>query len=185
MNIMQVPHLEIGRLWMLYLTFICPVITIWQSYFNGQVAAKRARDHLFFRPYHPVASFKLSCSLSFHTIWLLNIKIGISCWQQIATWLLNYHSVWFQAYHMLLNCLALASQSGYSEGMHGQYTADSHLPAGIDFHTFFEIMQVSGVWHELIGFSPISQPTLLETMSIFHHILARHHIFSCLEWKAT
>jgi hypothetical protein len=25
----------------------------------------------------------------------------------------------------------------------------------------------------------------LETMSIFHHILARHHIFSCLEWKAT
>ena len=79
---------------------------------------------------------------------------------------------------MLLNCLALASQSGHSEGMHGQYTADSHLPAGIDFHTFFEIMQVSGVWHELIGFLPISQPTLLEAMMhIPSYIGKASHIF--------
>lgn len=32
MTMMRVPHPEIGRLWILYLTFIRPTITIWQNY---------------------------------------------------------------------------------------------------------------------------------------------------------
>jgi hypothetical protein len=177
MNMMRVPHPEIGKLWVLYLTFVRPVVTIWQSYFNGPAAARRARDRLFFGPYRPVTSSELSRSLSFHTKRLLNIIIGISLWRHIATWFLNYHSVRFQAYHTLLGRSALASQSGHGEGMHAQYAADSRLPAGIDFHNFFETMRVSGVWHELIGFSPFSQPALLEAMArVPSHIGKASHI---------
>jgi hypothetical protein len=178
LNMMRVPHPEIGRLWMLYLTFVRPVITIWQSYFNGQAAARRAKDRLFFGPYRPVTSSELSRSLSLHTHRLLNIIIGISLWRHIVTWFLNYHSVRFQTYHTLLDRSVLASQSCHGEGTHAQYAADSRLPAGTDFHTLFETMRVSGIWHELIGFSTVSQLALLEAMArVPSHIGKASHIF--------
>jgi hypothetical protein len=177
-TMMRVPHPEIGRLWMVYLTFVRPVITIWQSRFSGRKAAARARDRLFFGPYRPVTSSELSRSLSFHTKRLLNINIGISLWRHVVTWFLNYHSVRFQAYHTLLSRSALASQSGHGEGVHALYASDSRLPAGIDFHSFFETMRVSGIWHSLLQFSQYSQPTLLESMGrIPSHIGSPSHIF--------
>ena len=112
-TMMRVPHPEIGRLWMLYLTFIRPTIATWQSYFSGHKAAARARNNLFFGPYRPVTSQELSRNLSRHTQRLLRNKISISLWRHIATWFLNYNSVKFREYHTLLNRSALAVQSGH------------------------------------------------------------------------
>lgn len=164
-TMMRVPHPEIGRLWILYLTFIRPTIVLWQSYFNGQRAAARARDRLFFGPYRPVTSPELSRNFSYHTQRVLNIKISISLWRHIATWFLNHHSVRFRDHLMLSNRSALAIQSGHSEGTHALYAADVRLPAGIDFHMFFDTMRTSGIWHGLVEFSSFSQPSLLEAMS--------------------
>jgi hypothetical protein len=163
-TMMRVPHPEIGRLWMLYLTFVRPMIAIWQSYFSGQRAAARARNNLFFGPYRPVISSELSQNLARHTQRLLNIRMPLSLWRHTATWFLNYHSVRFREHHMLSNRSSLAIQSGHGEGIHALYAADVHLPAGIDFHMFFDTMRTSGVWHDLVGFSRFSQPTLLEAM---------------------
>jgi hypothetical protein len=58
----------------------------------------------------------------------------------------------------------LAAQSGHSEAIHGLYASDARLPAGMDFHVFFDSMRTSGIWHNLVGFSPFSQPSLLEAM---------------------
>jgi hypothetical protein len=163
-TMMRVPHPEIGRLWILYLTFIRPTIVMWQNYFSGRRAAARARDRLFFGPYRPVTSSELSRNLSHHTHRILNIKISISLWRHIVTWFLNYHSVRFREHHMLLGRSALAAQSGHGEGIHALYAADVRLPAGIDFHVFFKTMRTSGVWHSLVGFPHFSSPSLLETM---------------------
>ena len=162
-TMMRVPHPEIGRLWMLYLTFIRPTVVVWQNYFSGSKVAARARDHLFFGPYRPVTSPELSRSLARHTQRLLGIKLPVSLWRQVATWFLNYHSVLFRD-HNPLNRASLAAQSGHSEGIHGLYASDARLPAGIDFHVFFDSMRTSGIWHNLAGFSRFSQPGLLETM---------------------
>jgi hypothetical protein len=161
---MRVPHPEIGRLWFLYLMFIRPLIVIWQSYFSGQKAAARARHNLFFGPYRPVTSPELSRNLARHTQRLLNIRIPINLWRHIATWFQNYHSVRFREHHMLLDRASLAVQCGHGEGAHALYAADVRLPAGIDFHVFFDTMRTSGVWHDLVGFSRFSKPTLLEAM---------------------
>ena len=37
-TMMRIPHPEIGRLWMLYLTFVRPTIVIWQDFFSGRGA---------------------------------------------------------------------------------------------------------------------------------------------------
>lgn len=163
-TMMRVPHPEIGRLWVLYLTFIRPTVVVWQNYFNGQKAAARARNNLFFGPYRQVTSVELSRNLSQHTQRLLNIKISLSLWRHIVTWFLNYHSVRFRGHHSSLSRSVLASQSGHGEGIHTLYAADVRLPAGIGFHAFFETMHTSGVWHNLVGFSHFSQPSLLEAM---------------------
>ena len=160
-TMMRVPHPEIGRLWMLYLTFIRPAIVVWQNYFSGSKAAARARDHLFFGPYRPVTSSELSRSLAHHTQRLLRIKLPVSLWRHVATWFLNYHSVLFRGRH---NRSSLATQSGHSEEIHALYASDARLPAGMDFHVFFDTMRTSGVWHNLVGFSDFSQPSLLEAM---------------------
>jgi hypothetical protein len=163
-TMMRVPHPEIGRLWMLYLTFIRPIIVLWQNHFSGRRAATRARDRLFFGLYRPVTSPELSRNLARHTQRLLGIKMPVSLWRHIATWFLNYHSVRFRDYHNQLSRSSLAAQSGHSEVVHSHYASDARLPAGIDFHAFFDTMRASGVWHSLIGFSHISQPSLLEAM---------------------
>ena len=98
-TMMRVPHLEIGQLWMLYLTFIWPTIVVWQNYFSGSKVAARARDHLFFGPYRLVTSSELSQSLACHTQHVLGIKLPISLWRHVATWFLNYHLVLFQGHH--------------------------------------------------------------------------------------
>ena len=168
-TMMRVPHPEVGRLWILYLTFIRPTVVIWQHYFSGQRAAARARDHLFFGPHRPVTSSELSRSLSHHTHRILNIKISISLWRHIVTWFLNHHSVRFREHNSLLSRSALAVQSGHSEGVHALYAADVRLPFGIDFHKFFDTMRTSGVWHTLVGFPHFSSPSLLEAMGRIPH----------------
>ena len=160
-TMMRVPHPEIGRLWMLYLTFIRPTIVLWQSYFSGRKAASRARDRLFFGPYRPVTSPELSRNLARHTQRLLGIKMPVSLWRHVATWFLNYHSIRSRDYHSQLSRSSLATQSGHGEIVHSLYASDARLPGGIDFHMFFDTMRASGVWHSLIGFS---QPSLLEAM---------------------
>ena len=95
----------------------------------------------------------------------MNIKIPISLWRHIITWFLNYHSVQFHEHHRLLNRSGLASQSGHSEDIHSLYAADVRLPAGIDFHAFFETMRTSGIWHRLVQFSHFLQRSLLEDMA--------------------
>lgn len=163
-TMMRVPHPEIGRLWMLYLTFIRPTIVLWQNYFSGRRAATRARDRLFFGLYRPVTSPELSQNLARHTQQLLGIKMPVSLWRHIATWFLNHHSVQFRDYHSQLSRSSLATQSGHGESVHSLYASDGRLPGGIDFHMFFDTMRASGVWHSLIGFSHILQPSLLEAM---------------------
>jgi hypothetical protein len=88
----------------------------------------------------------------------------VSLWQHVATWFLNYHSIKFHDYHNQLSCSSLATQSGHGEGVHLLYASDARLPSGIDFYAFFDMMHASGVWHSLIGFSYISQPSLLKAM---------------------
>ena len=150
-TMMRVPHPEIGRLWMLYLTFVRPLLVVWQHHFQGRKAAARARSHLFFGPHRPVVSSELSRSLSFHTHRILNNKISMAVWRHIATWFLNHHIVHFQDHLSLTNRSALALQSGHSEGTHRLYAGDARLPANIDFHVFFETMRTSGRWHSLLG----------------------------------
>lgn len=163
-TMMRVPHPEIGRLWMLYLAFIRPTVMVWQMYFNGQGAAVRARDHLFFGLYRAVTSLELSQNLSRHTHRLLSIKLSLSLWRHVVTWFLNHHSVHFSDHHNLSNRSALAFQSGHSEETHALYAADVRLPTGIDFHAFFDTMRTSGTWHSLVGFSHPSGRSLLEAM---------------------
>jgi len=88
----------------------------------------------------------------------------VSLWRQVATWFLNHHSVRFRAYHKQLSRSSLAAQSGHSEEIHALYASDARLPAGIDFHVFFDTMRTSGIWHNLVGFSPFLQRSLLEAM---------------------
>jgi hypothetical protein len=159
---MRVPHPEIGRLWMLYITFVRPVLVIWQKYFGGRRAAMRARDRLFFGPHRPVTPSELSRSLSRHTQRLLNIKISISLWRHIVTWFLNCVSARLIDFNSRSYRSALAFQSGHGEGAHSLYAGDARLPAGIDFHDFFRSMCASGTWHDLVGFS---QSHLLEAMN--------------------
>ncbi len=109
LTIMRVSHLEIEQLWMLYLTFIQPIIMVWQNYFSGSKAAARARDHLFFGPYCLVTSAELSQSLACHTQRLLGIKFSL--WQQVATWFINYHSVLF-CNHWLANLVIVKKFMG-------------------------------------------------------------------------
>src|SRR5215472_13722154 len=47
-TMIRVPHPEIGQLWIVYLTFVRPVVVLWQEYFHGQGASNRAKTHLFF-----------------------------------------------------------------------------------------------------------------------------------------
>jgi hypothetical protein len=162
-NMMRVPHPEIGRLYILCFTFIRPVIVVWQRYFNGPKAAARAKHNLFFGLYRPVTSSELSRSLSYHTKRLLNIRMTVRLWRHVATWFLDYHSIRFNEYLPLSRSL-LAFQSGHGPGMHAQYASDARLPS-IDFHVFFDTMGLSGAWHRLVGFSHFSRPTLLEAMS--------------------
>jgi hypothetical protein len=166
-NVMRVPDPEIGRLYILCFTFIRPVIVEWQRYFNGPKAAARAKHNLFFGLYRPVTSSELSRNLSYHTKRLLNIRMTVRLWRDVATWFLDYHSIRFNKYLPLSRSL-LAFQSGHSPGMHAQYASDVRLPSGIDFHIFFDTMRLSGAWHRLVDFSHFSQPTLLEAIS---HIL--------------
>jgi hypothetical protein len=163
-TMMRVPHPEIGRLWMLYLTFIRPTIVVWQDYFSGRMAAVRARDRLFFGPYHPVTSPELSRNLARHTQRLIGVKMPVSLWRHVATWFLNHHSLRFREYHGQLSRASLASQSGHSEEVHTLYASDVRLPAGIDFHLFFDTMRTSGIWHSLVEFPHFLQPSLLEAM---------------------
>lgn len=163
-TMMRVPHPEIGRLWMLYLSFVRPTIVLWQSYFNGPEAAARARDHLFFGLHRPVSSVELSRNLSRHTQRLLSIKITLSLWRHIVTWFLNHQSARLSEGHNPLKRSALAFQSGHSERTHALYASDVRLPAGIDLHTFFDSMRTSGIWHDLVGFSHPSSPSLLQAM---------------------
>ena len=163
-TMMRVPHPEVGRLWILYLTFVRPTIIVWQHYFSGSNAAARARDHLFFGLHRRVTSPELSQSLSRHTQRLLNIRMSISLWRHIATWFFNYHSIGFHGRHAISGRAVLAAQSGHSEGVHALYAADVRLPSGIDFHKFFDTMRTSGTWHSLVGFPNFSRPSLLEAM---------------------
>jgi hypothetical protein len=117
-----------------------------------------------------VSSPELSRNLSQHTQRLLGIKITISLWRHIVTWFLNHHSVRFREHHTLLGRSSLAIQSGHGEDIHALYAGDVRLPAGIDFHAFFDTMRTSGVWHSLLGFSDSHlQPSLLEAMNRMPH----------------
>ena len=152
-NMMRVPHPEIGRLWMLYLTFIRPLIVVWQRYLGDRQAVARARTRLFFGPHRLVTPFELSRSLFNHTHRLLDVKISISLWRHIATWFLNHNSANFFDYLALStgSGSALASQMGHSEAIHSLYASDARLPARVDFHIFFQTMRTSGTWHEVLG----------------------------------
>jgi hypothetical protein len=167
-TMMRVPHPELGRLWLVYFTFVRPLLIIWQQYFQGRSAAARARSRLFFGPHQPVTSSELSRALSFHTQRLLNVKIPISLWRHIVTWFLNHHSARFSDHLALSNRSALAIQSGHNETSHSLYAADARLPARIDFHVFFQTMRTSGVWHDLVGF----ESKLLRDMSHQNQMVA-------------
>jgi hypothetical protein len=71
----------------------------------------------------------------------------------------------FREYHNQLSRSSLAAQSGHSEGVHTLYASDVRLPAGTDFHVFFDTMRTSGIWHSLVGFWHFQQPSLLEVMN--------------------
>lgn len=77
-KIMHVPHPKVGRIWALYLTHVRPLVTVWQSYFNGPKATKRAENSLFFGLHCPVTSSQLSQSLAEHTSRILDTRITIS-----------------------------------------------------------------------------------------------------------
>jgi hypothetical protein len=161
-TMMRVPHPEIGRLWVVYLTFVRPLLVVWQRYFHGRTAATRATNHLFFGPHRPVTSSELSRSLSYHSDRLLGVKISISLWRHISTWFLNYHSVRFHELVTPSDRSALAAQSGHNVETHALYAPDARLPGGIDFHVFFSTMRISGAWHNLLNF----RSTLARDLSI-------------------
>lgn len=165
-HMMRVPHPEIGRLWMLYLTFVRPLILVWQKYFHGHQAAARAKSHLFFGLHRAVTSSELSRNLSYHTHRILGVEISISLWRHIVTWFLNHHSARFHNHLALSNRSALAIQMGHSETTHSLYAADSRLPSKIDYHVFFQTMRTSGIWHDLLGLTS----KLLRDMSPLSHI---------------
>lgn len=150
-TMIRVPHPEIGRLWMVLITYVRPLLAEWQMFFRGAQAASRARNHLFFGPHCPVTSGELSRKLSYHTYRLTGIKISIGLWRHIATWFLNYHAI-HSSDQIITNRAALAAQMGHSEQTHGLYAGDNRLPGGIDFHVFFQTMRMSGVWHKILGF---------------------------------
>jgi hypothetical protein len=150
-NMIRVPHPEIGRLWILYRTFVCPLLVIWQQYFQGQKAAARARQRLFFGPHRPVTPSELSRSLSYHTHRLLNIKISISLWRHIVKWFLDHHTAYLRDHTALSIQPALAFQMGHNEKTHSLYAVDARLPAKIDIHVFVQTMRASGMWHDIVG----------------------------------
>jgi hypothetical protein len=150
-NMMRVPHPKIGRLWMLYLTFVRPVLVVWQKYFGDQKAATRAKTRLFFGPHRAVSPSELSRSLAYHTHRLLSIKITVRLWRHIATWFLNHNPASFFDHLELSNRSALSAQMGHSDETHSLYASDVRLPAKIDLHIFFQTMRTSGLWHELVG----------------------------------
>jgi hypothetical protein len=153
-TIMRVPHPEVGRIWMMYLLVVRPIVVEWQRYFHGKRAAARAFNNLFFGHRRPATSRHLSQALSYHTSRLLGIAIPLSLYRHISTWFLNHHSVKFQEHFSLFSRAALAAQMGHSEHVHHLYASDAALPLGIDFHRFFQTMKTSGIWHELLGFEP-------------------------------
>ena len=164
-KIMRVPHPKIGRIWALYLTHVRPLVAVWQSYFNGPKATKRAENSLFFGLHRPVTSSQLSRSLAQHTSRILDIRITISSWRHIATWFLNHHAVKFQEHLAMVNRATLAVQMGHGETTHNLYAGDARLPSGIDFHVFFRSMKTSGIWHELLGFPPTLSKDMNTTSS--------------------
>jgi hypothetical protein len=164
LTMMRVPHPEIGRLWMMYLTFVRPLLVVWQGYFRGPAAAARARNRLFFGPHRPTTSGELSRYLSLHTHRILNVKISVALWRHIVTWFLNYHSVTVPDHLAVSNRSTLAAQLGHSESTHSLYAADARLPSRIDFHVVFQTMRASGTWHDLVGF----RSTLLSDMNCRH-----------------
>ena len=166
-KIMRVPHPKIGRIWALYLTHVRPLVAVWQSYFNGPKATKRAENSLFFGLHRPVTSSQLSRSLAKHTSRILDIRITISSWRHIATWFLNHHAVKFQEHLAMVNRATLAVQMGHGETTHNLYAGDARLPSGIDFHVFFCSMKTSGIWHDLLGFPPTLSKDMNTTSS--HH----------------
>lgn len=168
LTMMRVPHPEIGRLWMLYLAHVRPLVVVWQRHFHGQRAEARARDCLFFGPHRAISSAELSRSLSYHFERLLRIKMPISLWRQVSTWFLNHHSARFPDHIALSNRAALAAQMGHSEAAHDLYAADVRLPSRIDFHIFFKTMRTSGAWHELVGFDS----SLLQDMEQRHGMIS-------------
>ena len=149
---MRVPHPEIGSLWMVYLTFVRPLVVTWQFYFRGKKAAHRAKSHLFFGPHRAVTSSELSRSLSYHTERLLHVKISIRLWRHIATWFLNYHSI-HPEFALDISRSTLSVQAGHNPTTHSLYAPDTRLPGNIDFHDFFATMRLSGAWHNLLGLS--------------------------------
>jgi hypothetical protein len=160
-TMMRVPHPEIGRLWILYLTFIRPLLTVWQAYFNGPRAAGRAKHSLFLGPYRAVTSSELSYHLSLLTERLMHVKISVSRWRHVVTWFMNHNSCLFQKYLTQTAASVLATQMGHSEVTHDLYAGDARVPSGIGFHSFFQTMLTSAVWHKLLGFPP----TLLTSMT--------------------
>jgi hypothetical protein len=154
-TMIRVPHPEIGRLWMLYLTFIKPLLVVWQLYFNGPSAATRTKHYLFSGPYRPVTSSELSQYLSLHSGRLLGVKISISLWRHVATWFMNHNCARFEEFLTLNAHSVLAYQSGHSKEAHGLYAGDARIPNGIDFHRFLQTMLASGGWQDLVGFPPI------------------------------
>jgi hypothetical protein len=163
-NMIRVPLPEIGHLWIMYLTYVRPLIAVWQRHFNGPKAAHRVGHSLFAGPHRPVTASELSQNLSVHTERILGIKISISRWRHIVTWFMNHHCGRLQAYLTLSGQSVLARQMGHDMHTHGLYSADSRLPGCMDFHKVFQTMLSSAVWHEILGFNP----TLLNAMTHVH-----------------
>jgi hypothetical protein len=104
----------------------------------------------------------------------LKVKISISQWRHIATWLLNHHSA------LALNHLAPVA-SGFASAIlrvHDETNPSFRLPSGAGFHMFFQTMRASGIWHNLLGLTS----NLLRDMNHPNHTTAgapkhdNHHI---------
>jgi hypothetical protein len=150
-NTIQLPHPKIGRLWMLYLTFVRPLVVALQKNVHGEIAAKRAESYLFFGLYKPIKSKDLSKSFSLHTQRILGTRITLRLWRQIVTWILDFYSAMPNAPEPYKPKLAaLATQMGHSTETHGLYGSDSRLPTGCGFHSFFQSTGVCGYWHKLV-----------------------------------
>jgi hypothetical protein len=160
MTMVRVPLPEIGRLWILYITYIRPLIVAWQLYFSGPRAAARAKHCLFSGPHRAVDSSELSRSLSMLSQRILGIKISVSLWRHIVTWFMNHNIARFERYLTSTGPSVVAFQMGHDPKTHSLYAGDSRLPSDVDFHRFFQDMLASAVWHGLLGFPP----TLLSDM---------------------